>query len=616
MKQYNERKICFIINANNKQYLDECLLYMSLLEIPEGFEIELLVIEDAKSMASGYNEGMDASDAKYKIYLRQDTLVVEKQILKKLVEIFGADEEIGIIGTVGCEHLPKDAVIWHGDLCGNLYEAASKGHVEMERFPHGYREVEAVEGGFLATQYDLPWREDRLEGWEFYDVSQCMEFRRAGYRVVVPAQKTAWNIFAGNELEGRYTDKYRRIILEEYRDFFEQKNHLRILFVHSDRIRLAGLLGGFMGLGHEVDEFPMRVDIVNKKPEEVRRLEEALEEGHYDLVVSYDFIASVSDACENMDVKYYAWVYDSPQLELYMKEAKNSVNYISVFDRRQYGRLEKEELAHLKYFPLASEGNLFSCVRITPEDEKRFGADVSFVGRLYEKKGFEELFDNAPQEYREEAEAIVRGDLCEWEGLNPLYGKASEALIAYITGRLDARIFSQYHIDKRYYCESMKLARKRNEYERIAVLNEAAKKFKTVIYTEKTTQQALKNVEIRPYVDYLTVMPKVFYLSKINLNITSGSIESGIPQRVWDILAVGGFCLTNYQPELEEYFEIGRDLEVYHNLEELMEKTRYYLEHEEERIRIGINGYKKVRDFHSYEKRLADVLAWIFDKQR
>ena len=73
-------------------------------------------------------------------------------------------------------------------------------------------------------------------------------------------------------------------------------------------------------------------------------------------------------------------------------------------------------------------------------------------------------------------------------------------------------------------------------------------------------------------------------------------------------MAVGGFCLTNYQPELEEYFEIGKDLEVYHNLEELEEKVEYYLSHEEERLRIAINGYKKVREKHSYEKRVTPVL--------
>ena len=49
-----------------------------------------------------------------------------------------------------------------------------------------YTEVEAVDGLFIATQYDVKWREDIFDGWDFYDISQSEEFHRAGYKVVVP----------------------------------------------------------------------------------------------------------------------------------------------------------------------------------------------------------------------------------------------------------------------------------------------------------------------------------------------------------------------------------------------------------------------------------------------
>ena len=55
-----------------------------------------------------------------------------------------------------------------------------------------WHEVEAVNGSLIATQYDIPWREDILSGWEFYDVAQSLEMRRAGYKVVVPYQREAW----------------------------------------------------------------------------------------------------------------------------------------------------------------------------------------------------------------------------------------------------------------------------------------------------------------------------------------------------------------------------------------------------------------------------------------
>ena len=66
--------------------------------------------------------------------------------------------------------------------------------------------------------------------------------------------------------------------------------------------------------------------------------------------------------------------------------------------------------------------------------------------------------------------------------------------------------------------------------------------------------------------------------------------------------------MTNYQPEILEHFEIGVDLEAYTGLDELMEKCAYYLTHEAERKQIAQNGYRKVKEKHTYQKRLLQML--------
>lgn len=614
MKEYNDKKICFIICANNDQYLRECLFWLELLVIPEGYETEVLTIENAISMTAGYNEGMNASDAKYKIYLHQDTFVRNSNMLMEMLDIFQRDSQIGMIGTVGAEKLSNNGVMWHGVRCGNFYcldrVHEKLGRTLIEKIDTEYREVEVVDGLFMATQYDIPWREDLFDGWDFYDVSQCLEFKRAGYKVVIPKQEILWVIHDSGIPNFSHYDKYRKLALNEYKEFFD-RNKIRILFVHSSEILLAGLGSALMELGHDMVEYPERINLSMCTKEEKESLEDYIEEGFFDLVMTYNFICDVSDICSKKGVRYYAWVFDSPLLTMYTESVKNHNNFISVFDKKQYERLQNQEIRHLKHFPLATEVNLFSGAVITKEDEKVYSTDVSFVGRLYEKRGFEELFEGAPQEYINEAEKIVKGCNCVWDGKISLFEKASDGLIDYLIDKTSSEFWKARNIDKRYYFESMKFARKCNEYERVTILNEIAKKYNVVLYTKDVNQESLKGVEIRPWVDYLWKMPKVFHLSKINLNITSRSIETGIPQRVWDIMAVGGFCLTNYQAELEDYFEIGRDIEVFHNLGELMEKIEYYLNHEEARVRIAINGYKKVRKYHTYSKRLIDVLEWI-----
>ena len=617
MKMLNDKKICFIICTNKEYQLRECLWYLNLLEVPEGYETEILTIENAKSMTSGYNEGMNASDAKYKIYLHQDTFIREPFFIEKILKIFKRDKKIGMIGMIGTESLSKDGVIWNNDRCGSFYqleESISNGVDNIELIKRGIREVEAIDGLLMATQYDIPWREDILKGWDFYDISQCMEFRRKGYKIVVPGQKSSWVIHhCGIPALWNY-EKTRKIIMKEYPEIVQsKKGKLRILYMKTNMIDLEGLPYCFKALGHQVTIWETKVTLVGLEQRDVDLVEHILQNGLYDMVFTYDFARGVAEACNNMKVKYYAWVYDDPLWDLYSEQAKYEYSYISVFDKKQYQELQGKGLKHLFYLPLSPEVDFFGAIKIKERDIKKYSCDVSFLGRLYNKKGYEKCFDPKDTEMREMADEIAGSCHCIWDGENNLFGKAPDELIDYLSSMQPKDVWETWTVDKRYYCEAGILCKKCNEVERIELLNRLAQKREVILYSVDTPEGVLHdNVKIRPWVDYLTEMPKVFYLSKININITSRSIESGIPQRIWDVMSVGGFCLTNYQPELEDFFVIGRDLEVYHNLDELEEKIDYYLTHEEERLRIAINGYQLVREKHNSKERLKVAINYIF----
>ena len=107
--------------------------------------------------------------------------------------------------------------------------------------------------------------------------------------------------------------------------------------------------------------------------------------------------------------------------------------------------------------------------------------------------------------------------------------------------------------------------------------------------------------------DYYDQMPKVFKASKINLNITLKIIQSGIPLRVMDILGSGGFLLTNYQPEIAEYFVDGEEVVMYESIEDAYEKAIFYIRNNDKRHQIAQNGHNKVRELFSYEKQLKSI---------
>jgi hypothetical protein len=85
-----------------------------------------------------------------------------------------------------------------------------------EEAKNGVIEVEAIDGLLMATQYDIPWRDDLFDKWDFYDVSQSLEFIRHGYKVVVPYMETPWCIHDDGFVNLKNYYEEREKLLKEY----------------------------------------------------------------------------------------------------------------------------------------------------------------------------------------------------------------------------------------------------------------------------------------------------------------------------------------------------------------------------------------------------------------
>ena len=64
----------------------------------------------------------------------------------------------------------------------------------------------------------------------------------------------------------------------------------------------------------------------------------------------------------------------------------------------------------------------------------------------------------------------------------------------------------------------------------------------------------------------------------------------------------------NYQEDFLHFFEPFEDYVYFESRQDLMDKIDYYLEHEDERLQIAENGYKKVKEYHNYKVRLEEIL--------
>lgn len=210
--------------------LEECVHYLNHLNVPAGYETDLLTITDVPSMTRGYNEAIAASDARYKIYMHQDVFILNKNILADLLAVFKSDPRIGMIGMVGYDTISPNGIMWHKKRLGNLYQRkiqAPYPQLSEYRFSltgDGYLPAAVIDGFFMATAYDLPWDETHLDGWHFYDAFQSINFLEHGYQIVVPAQTYPWCMHDDNlfpDLSGY--DHYRQIFTSVYKKYLGRR---------------------------------------------------------------------------------------------------------------------------------------------------------------------------------------------------------------------------------------------------------------------------------------------------------------------------------------------------------------------------------------------------------
>lgn len=335
-------------------------------------------------------------------------------------------------------------------------------------------------------------------------------------------------------------------------------------------------------------------------------------------VFSINFFPAISYTCNHFKIPYVCWSVDSPVAELFSNALKNKWNRIFLFDKTQYDYFHPYNPDHIYYLPLATNAKRWESVilKMTEGDYRKYGSDVSFVGSLYtEKDPFEKLLSQ-PGGSSHVLSSYTRGYI---DGLMQAqmrvfgYNFIEESLPEQVINEVSSADPNFYRGEDtfldtgRYLTAHQYIGMRLASVERIETLSDIAKHYNLTLYT-RSDHSVLPGVRCPGGVATLTEMPKVFHASKINLNITMRPIESGLSLRIWDILGCGGFLLTNYQAEIPQFFEIGKDLEVYESRADLLNKIDYYLQHEEERIEIAIRGYEKVAMHHTYEIRLAEML--------
>lgn len=392
---------------------------------------------------------------------------------------------------------------------------------------------------------------------------------------------------------------------------------MKILYIDWNSFGKESVVKALKRLGHEVVRvvFDHNKDWDNEEYEE--KAAKLLSYQYFDMAFSINYFPVVARACHENGITYMSWLYDSPLLQVWDTTAYYPECYIFSFDQKQCDGLRKEGIRKVYYMPLAVDVEALDNIQPTDEQRERFTCDVSFVGKLYDEKS--------------EIEKGLRKNNIDF-----LIGFGDAAISA--QAQIQGFNFLEEILEAQYIKDTINQKIKRNSNtgciasmtkefanyylapsvtmkERRRMLRKVSERFQMNVYTHSSTK-TLKKVINKGRVDYYREMPLVFQLSKINLNMTLRSIETGIPLRCWDIIGAGGFLLTNYQEDFMKHFEPGVDFDYFTNEQDMLQKIDYYLLHEEERKRIAENGCKKVKEYHSYDIRLKEMFQIVKEGER
>lgn len=383
---------------------------------------------------------------------------------------------------------------------------------------------------------------------------------------------------------------------------------MKILFCKFEGFGEDTIAKTLLKMGYEVAFFDEETDNHDYDRAYLDAFAKKMEEEQPGLVFSINFLPIISKVCQIYTTLYISWLYDSPEIHLYSSALTNSVNRIFTFDKIQYNRFHEISPQTVFYMPLATRPMTEQEITDISEQERAdFGHDICFIGSLYDESDRKYYaLETLPPYWKGFVEALISAQLNVF-GYNFIADALSDHDVAELKKHLKYVLVEDYRNVDREIVADMYIGPLVSARDRVRTIEYLAEERKVTLYS-RSDWKGIGNVEHRGTADIRSMTPKIFHCSKINLNITSKTIQSGIPLRVFDVLGCGGFLITNYQTELYDYFEPGEDLVVYESLEDLREKVAYYLEHGEERERIAKNGYRKVCENFTYEMALREML--------
>ena len=308
----------------------------------------------------------------------------------------------------------------------------------------------------------------------------------------------------------------------------------------------------------------------------------------------------LTDFFKSIKMPVASWYVDSPNLIVQAFD-KNVSPWMSLFlwDKSYMKDMEAMGFESVVNLPLGTDESLFKplAARKHRKMPGKYFCDVGFVGNSMV----------GPVK-----EWMIKVDAC----LHPIVERAAE-YVAH-SGNTNEDIIKVIPEKERGKIEGLNKKKKMDieaailwkstllyRLSCLKTLNE----FNVSIYGDSAWKELLReqNFKLFPPLNYYKELPLLYNSCKINFNATSRQMKEAVNQRVFDVPGCGAFLLTDYQKSLDELFDVGKEIIVYRDKDEIPGLVKYYLDNPGEREAVAVKGMDRVVKEHTYKRRL-DVM--------
>ena len=212
----HDHRIAVIVVKTSEENYNSCLRRLQAMEIPKGWQVEFRSVEGV-SAAGARSTGMKAVEAPLKAYIEDRLQLRDRGVLRKAIEAFTQDKEVGMVGLMGTNEVPTSGIAqnsWH--LLGEREN--KNGTMKGEKVSQ-ITDCLAIDGVFMAVRGDTVWHEESYRDDYFYDTAQTLDMRRKGYRTVLIPQDEAPLLLDASS--NTTTEVSQKSFLDEYsKDIF------------------------------------------------------------------------------------------------------------------------------------------------------------------------------------------------------------------------------------------------------------------------------------------------------------------------------------------------------------------------------------------------------------